>query len=227
MKVVARMARRQLDRQVPDPALRSRLTPDYTIGCKRILISSDYYPALSVPSVELVTDRIARLESDRIVTTDGVQRPVDAIIYGTGFHVTDGLGDVTVTGPDGRTLADAWVGRHGGLPGYHGGRLPQPVPAARPEHRPGPQLGGVHDRGAGPVRADAAWGWSAARPRWPCPRRPRSGSTSGCSADGRVPCGRSAAAAAGTSTSGASTGRCGRVRAPGSGCVPAARAAPT
>jgi cation diffusion facilitator CzcD-associated flavoprotein CzcO len=117
MALAEKMARQQLDTQIADPDLRRRLTPDYTIGCKRILISSDYYPALTAPNVELVTERVARLEADGVVTADGTRRPVDAIIYGTGFHVTDGLGDVTVTGPDGRTLADAWAT---GMEGYLG-----------------------------------------------------------------------------------------------------------
>jgi cation diffusion facilitator CzcD-associated flavoprotein CzcO len=117
MGLAAKLARQQLHHQVTDPDLRRRLTPDYTIGCKRILISSDYYPALAAPNVELVTDRIARVGAEKIVTADGTARPVDAIIFGTGFQVTDGIGDVAVTGPDGRRLADAWTP---GMVGYLG-----------------------------------------------------------------------------------------------------------
>ena len=84
-----RMARKHLREQVPDPALRARLTPDYRIGCKRILISDDYYPALQQPNVEVVTDSIRAITPRGIVTADGVERELDTIILGTGFHVTD------------------------------------------------------------------------------------------------------------------------------------------
>jgi len=108
MKVAERMARRHLDRQVPDPVLRARLIPGYTIGCKRILISNDYLPALGRPNVDLVTAGIAEVRPQSIVTTDGVERPADVIIFGTGFHVTDIPVADRVTGRDGESLAGRW-----------------------------------------------------------------------------------------------------------------------
>lgn len=107
-RVAVDMARRHLEHQVPDPELRARLTPSYELGCKRVLISSDYYPALRHPNVELVTDRIARVTGTGIVTEDGRERPVDTLIFGTGFDVT-GIGAAAHTvGRHGRTLAEAW-----------------------------------------------------------------------------------------------------------------------
>ena len=77
------------DRQVSDPAVRTALTPGYRMGCKRVLLSNDFYPALTQPNVSLVTDRIAEIRDKSIVTRDGSEREVDTIIFGTGFHVTD------------------------------------------------------------------------------------------------------------------------------------------
>jgi cation diffusion facilitator CzcD-associated flavoprotein CzcO len=105
-----RMASKHLDEQVPDPVLRARLTPDYRIGCKRILISDEYYPALVQPNVEVVTDAIARITPGGIVTADGVERELDTIILGTGFHVTDMPVARWIYDGDGRSLADAWSG---------------------------------------------------------------------------------------------------------------------
>jgi cation diffusion facilitator CzcD-associated flavoprotein CzcO len=108
MKAVERLARRHLRRQVPDPELRRRLTPTYTIGCKRILLSNDYYPALSRPNVEVVTDGIAELREHSIIGGDGIERPIDTVILGTGFHVTDAPAMRRIRGRDGVLLADAW-----------------------------------------------------------------------------------------------------------------------
>ena len=105
-----RMARRHLHKQVADPALRARLTPDYTIGCKRILISDDYYPALTRPNVELVTAPIAAIDDGAVVTADGTRRAVDTIILGTGFHVTDVAAAHRLRGREGRLLSDVWQG---------------------------------------------------------------------------------------------------------------------
>ena len=110
MGLVQRIARRHLARSVADPVLRRRLAPDYTIGCKRILISNDYLPALTQPNVELVTAGIAEVRERSIVSDDGVARPVDAIIFGTGFHVTDLPFAAHIRGRDGQTLAETWKG---------------------------------------------------------------------------------------------------------------------
>jgi cation diffusion facilitator CzcD-associated flavoprotein CzcO len=97
-------------RHVSDSELRRKVTPDYLPGCKRILISNDYLPALGHPNVEVVTDGIAEVRERSIVTADGEERPVDTIIFGTGFHVTDMPIAERIRGIDGRTLADAWRG---------------------------------------------------------------------------------------------------------------------
>jgi cation diffusion facilitator CzcD-associated flavoprotein CzcO len=117
MKAAERIARSHLRRSVKDPALRARLTPDYTIGCKRILLSNTYYPALAQPNTEVVTAALAEVRGSSVVTADGTEREVDAIIFGTGFHVTDmPIGD-RVIGADGRTLAEHWKGGMAALRG--------------------------------------------------------------------------------------------------------------
>jgi cation diffusion facilitator CzcD-associated flavoprotein CzcO len=78
-----------LRRRVGDPDLRARLTPSYRMGCKRILISSDYYPALTQPNVSVVTDGITEIREKSLVTSDGTAYDADTLIFGTGFHVTD------------------------------------------------------------------------------------------------------------------------------------------
>ena len=104
------VARRHLARSVPDPRLRARLTPDYTIGCKRILISNDYLPALTRGNVELVTDAITEFTARGVVTADGRERAADAVIFGTGFRVSDLPFAAHVRGRDGRSLAEVWDG---------------------------------------------------------------------------------------------------------------------
>jgi cation diffusion facilitator CzcD-associated flavoprotein CzcO len=91
-----------------DPELRRRVWPDYTFGCKRILFSSYYLPALTRENVELVTERIARLRPEGIETADGRVHEVDCIIYGTGFRTTDFMFPMAITGAGGRRLEDAW-----------------------------------------------------------------------------------------------------------------------
>ena len=105
---VGRLARAHLHRQVRDPKLRAALTPDYTIGCKRILISNDYFPAVAAPNAELVTAGIAEVRPHSIVTRDGVERPTDTIVLATGFHVTDLPIAERICGRDRRSLADVW-----------------------------------------------------------------------------------------------------------------------
>ncbi|MCA9541450.1 MAG: 4-hydroxyacetophenone monooxygenase, partial [Myxococcales bacterium] len=77
-------------------------------GCKRILLSDDYYPALQRPNVQVITDGIDHIDRDGIHTTDGIARPVDAIVLATGFRVTDCLGRLDIIAPDGRALGDVW-----------------------------------------------------------------------------------------------------------------------
>jgi cation diffusion facilitator CzcD-associated flavoprotein CzcO len=109
-KVIKRAGLRHLHHQVKDPALRAKLTPDYEPGCKRILVSNDYYPSLTKDNVEVVTDGIAEIREHSIVDLGGVEREVDTIILGTGFHVTDLPIAERVRGLDGKTLAEHWDG---------------------------------------------------------------------------------------------------------------------
>ena len=92
------------------PELRRKIWPDYTFGCKRILFSSCYLPALARPNVELVTEPIEQLTEHGIVTADGREHPVDCIIYGTGFKTTNFMFPMEITGAGGRSLHDAWAG---------------------------------------------------------------------------------------------------------------------
>jgi cation diffusion facilitator CzcD-associated flavoprotein CzcO len=101
-------SRSMLKRQVPDPELRARLTPDYALGCKRVLISSHYYRAMARPNVEVVTDEVREITRDGVITADGTERKVDAIIYGTGFTANEFLAPIRIGGLGGRTLDDAW-----------------------------------------------------------------------------------------------------------------------
>ncbi|MER5373689.1 NAD(P)/FAD-dependent oxidoreductase [Streptomyces sp. NPDC002553] len=107
---VERLARGNMARAVKDPALRARLTPDYRIGCKRILLSSEYYPALTRPNVDLVAAGLREVRGSTLVAADGSEAEADAIVFGTGFHVTDMPIADRVVGADGRTLAESWKG---------------------------------------------------------------------------------------------------------------------
>lgn len=103
-----RMAHEMLEEQVPDGELRRRLTPDYPIGAKRVLISDDYYPALQRDNVALVCEPIETVAADAIITRDGVRHPIDILILATGFDSTSFLAPMRITGPDGRTLETLW-----------------------------------------------------------------------------------------------------------------------
>lgn len=105
------LSRRHLRKQVPDLALRARLTPDYPIGCKRVLISSDYYPALQLPQVELVDTPIAAVGAEGLLLADGRHLPADVLIYGTGFRPMDVLTGLCIEGRDGRRLDADWQQR--------------------------------------------------------------------------------------------------------------------
>jgi cation diffusion facilitator CzcD-associated flavoprotein CzcO len=104
-----RIARRHLSRQIKDPELRRKLTPDYVMGCKRILISDNYYPALQKPNVELVTGGVAEVGPDHVTDAEGLQYPVDTIIFGTGFEVTKPPVSERVWDGEGRSLAEHWA----------------------------------------------------------------------------------------------------------------------
>ncbi|VVN82682.1 Baeyer-Villiger monooxygenase [Pseudomonas fluorescens] len=99
---------RHLEQHVSDPVLRAKLTPNYPMGCKRILISNDYFPALVQPQVEVVNDAIREVSERGIVTVDGREREVDVLIYGTGFTASEFLAPMRIHGLRGVELTQAW-----------------------------------------------------------------------------------------------------------------------
>src|SRR6266853_1287188 len=102
------IALRHMARRIKDPKLREALTPKYQLGCKRVLVSDDYYPTLNRANVELVTDGIAEICERSIITRDGVERPIDVLIHGTGFRATEPLIGCRVVGKGGVEIHDAW-----------------------------------------------------------------------------------------------------------------------
>jgi cation diffusion facilitator CzcD-associated flavoprotein CzcO len=108
LKLISRLALAHMHRAVKDPELRRKLTPDYVMGCKRVLVADDYYPALTRDNVEVNVDGIRAVTERGVVDGNGVTHEVDAIIHGTGFHVTDAFDQLDVTGVDGRQLAKEW-----------------------------------------------------------------------------------------------------------------------
>ncbi|MCW2652876.1 MAG: putative monooxygenase [Mycobacterium sp.] len=102
------LARRQLERAVGDPALREELWPDYPIGCKRILVSSDYFPALTKPNAEVVTEPITEITPTGVSTADGARRALDVLVYCTGFKAHDFLPGLSIRGIGGTDLHQYW-----------------------------------------------------------------------------------------------------------------------
>ena len=100
--------KRQLKKFIKAPELREKLTPDYPIGCKRILMSNDYYPALAQDHVEVINQGISEVTATGVADSEGKHHDVDVIIYGTGFQATDFLTPMTIIGRDGIALNDAW-----------------------------------------------------------------------------------------------------------------------
>jgi len=118
---VKKMALKNLSDQVPDTALRAALTPQYELGCKRLLVSDDYYPSFSKPAVTLVTSGISRFEAEGIRTADGVLHPADVCVFATGFDVRNCLAPIHITGAGGVDLQEAW---RDGPQAYWGVALP-------------------------------------------------------------------------------------------------------
>jgi cation diffusion facilitator CzcD-associated flavoprotein CzcO len=122
-RVVDFLCRRQLRTQVTDPALRATLTPDFPAGCKRILISDDYFPALARDNVEVITESITEITPAGLRTRDGREFAVDTIVYGTGFTATEFLAPMEIIGRTGRRLrADVWAD---GAAAYLGMTVPE------------------------------------------------------------------------------------------------------
>lgn len=123
VKAVEKAWERYFHNQIADEQLRAMLRPDYPIGCKRVLISNDWYPALNRPNVEVIPAGLGEVKTDSVVAVDGSERPVDAIIFGTGFSTTEFLAPMTITGLDGRELHDLWRQR-GGAEAFKGVAVP-------------------------------------------------------------------------------------------------------
>ncbi|MDT0441760.1 flavin-containing monooxygenase [Streptomyces johnsoniae] len=117
MRAVERVARLHLRHAVKDPGLRRSLTPDYRIGCKRILLSNDWYPALTRPHVRLIDTGLREVRGSTLVAADGREAEADTIIFGTGFHVTDLPIADRIKGSRGTTLAEEWRGGMAALRG--------------------------------------------------------------------------------------------------------------
>jgi cation diffusion facilitator CzcD-associated flavoprotein CzcO len=109
-KLLEAVSRLHLRSQVADPDLRRLLTPNYVAGCKRVLLTNAWYPALTQPNVELVTEGLEELRGSTLVGSEGTEAEVDTIVFATGFSPTDPPIAHAVRGPDGRTLAEAWSG---------------------------------------------------------------------------------------------------------------------
>jgi len=107
---VERLAGSHMRKQVSDPQLLAKVAPDYALGCKRILPSNRWYPALQQPNVELVTGGLTEVRAHSVVDADGAEREVDTIILGTGFHVSDPPVADQLRGRDGRLMREAWEG---------------------------------------------------------------------------------------------------------------------
>jgi cation diffusion facilitator CzcD-associated flavoprotein CzcO len=105
------IALRHLADGIKEPQKRAALTPNYKLGCKRVLVSDDYYPALNRPNVELITEKITGVSEHSILTQEGVERTIDVLIYGTGFRATEPLIGCRIVGRDGVEIHDAWQKR--------------------------------------------------------------------------------------------------------------------
>ena len=144
----ARVARRQITSAIDDPELRRKVTPRDEVGCKRIMLTDEWYPTLTQPNVELVTDRIAEITPTGIRTEDGIERPADVLVLATGFKTPRASSrrwrssaPAAARWPrSGRDVARAYLG-------HERPRLPEPVPALRAEHQRRHGLGHLHDRG--------------------------------------------------------------------------------
>ena len=110
LKQIEKMARAHINLAIKNPVLREKLTPDYTLGCKRVLLSNNYYPALARENVDVLATGVKEVRGNILVGQDGSEREVDTIILGTGFHVSDPPIAERVRGTDGRTLAEIWNG---------------------------------------------------------------------------------------------------------------------
>jgi cation diffusion facilitator CzcD-associated flavoprotein CzcO len=122
MKIAERIGLRHIRRQVSDPALRRKLTPGYRAGCKRIVLSNDWYRSLAQPNVTVVSAGLKEVRDHSVIASDGTEHHVDTIIFGTGFHVTDNPIMEHLYGTGGRRLSDFWAQE--GMSAYKGATVP-------------------------------------------------------------------------------------------------------
>ncbi len=110
-KLFQRESHSLLEKSVSDPELRAKLTPDYEIGCKRVLITNDFYPALDKPNVELVASGLREVRGNSVVAADGTEREMDTIVFATGYETTDPTIYKRNRGRDGRYIDEVWSGQ--------------------------------------------------------------------------------------------------------------------
>src|SRR5205085_3190268 len=109
LPVLRAIGRRQINKAIEAPALRRKVSPTDEIGCKRVMLTDDWYPALTKPNVELVTDRVAEVTAGGVRTEDGTERPADVLVLATGFQAHGFVAPMEIVGIDGHTLADEWA----------------------------------------------------------------------------------------------------------------------
>jgi cation diffusion facilitator CzcD-associated flavoprotein CzcO len=108
LPAIRAVGRRQINAAISDPELRRKVTPADEVGCKRIMLTDDWYPTLTCPNVELVTDRVTEVSATGVRTADGAERPADVLVLATGFKTHGFVAPMEITGADGRTLAEHW-----------------------------------------------------------------------------------------------------------------------
>ena len=170
--MMTELVRSYLARKVDDPDLRATLTPEHPVGCRRPLISRTWLPTLTRPDVRLVTAPITEITGTGLRTADGELHEVDTIVYGTGFRADEYLSTIEVIGEGGRRLRDDWADGGRALPGAERGRVPEPVPAVRPQHQRR-ELDHLLPRGPGALRDGCPAGHAPTRDR--CGRRTQTG----------------------------------------------------
>jgi cation diffusion facilitator CzcD-associated flavoprotein CzcO len=182
-RLATKVALRHLRAQVPDVELRERLTPSYEIGCKRILPTNEWYPAVTQPNVEVLDQGLTEVRPHSVVASDGTEREVDTIIFGTGFHVSDIPIADRVRGRDGRTLAEVW----GGSPEAYKGAAVAGFPNLF--LLVGPNTGLGHNSIVFMIESQGGTWATPSRPcdvaapaAWRCAPRPRPATTPRCSA---------------------------------------------
>ncbi|MFE0021018.1 flavin-containing monooxygenase [Amycolatopsis sp. NPDC059021] len=121
LRVAEPIVRRRIAGQIADPSLRALVTPDYPLGCKRVLFSTDYYATLNRPDVHVVAGGPAEIRPDTIVDAAGEEHRADVLVYATGFDITGSFDRIEIAGIGGRLLKEAW---QGGAHGYYGLSVP-------------------------------------------------------------------------------------------------------